>query len=1099
MFSNKKFYTFVLLLCAFVNYTAISQSSHLETPTTAFETFRQGEELYIKGEYAPAAALFEKAAKAYGSNKEAQSMALTLFGLALVHSGKQDAAYIPLNHAESLYKEKQIKSPEAIATLKFGLGAYHWDHQEKKDTEILMQETEKLFQDKNPSVPISVGIEYYELLGKIAQGKGSYQKAIDHFSKAVENSEKLPVEKRHRENYANDKMVIGELYDKILDPSEAVQKYQNILEKKTEVIQDDVSKEIELNFRIGTSFFKQQQYEVAVAYLEKALDKIDATKINEIRKPSILAMLATIFTDQRKYELALENNSSALEFWKGGLGKDDLERLYKAYLNQGLIFQKIISKRSLLPWYKQSVDVSIANWEEALKLKKLDLVTNLITPAKTTDFNLALINYTLAKELITKFPQNQHLILNIELHMAHGALFFEAGAYSRAKFHYQTALDLMKTIYPEKHPLVAETSRMLGEIYLAEQLFDEALSFVDKALNATMLDGGEVASNALPDINKTKFPIELLNAISTKGVILFNKDGNSHSKENLTKVLHLYDLAIKLLHSLRKTYRNEGAKYRLASITHKFSQLAIKATDALYVLTKEEQYLNQAFRYAELSKSAVLLESIRDLKTRQITGVPDEIIKEENTLKVDINYFKSEVFYELRQGPNKNLTRLVGLEAQIKEKENAHESLLKKIEKEYPKYYNLKYNYNLKTITDLQKALKPNEVFLEYTTTDSFIYVLAIGKDKLFSHLTPLKTSLRSKIKSLQESITNLKPNEFADLGYSLYEQTLAPLQSFIEGKSLILCLDAELNYIPFDILPMNKITQGIKGDEVYKKITYLIEKHPICYSYSANLFLMNQFRSTKPAPLKIASWAPSFEHMNKMLAEKKIDIQLKPLAGAKQEVLNIASLFDTKALLGEEASEASFKKNAAQYSVLHIATHGLLEDNSPLFSSLAMTPTDGEDGLLHTYELYNLNLNADLIVLSACNSGIGEISKGEGVVSIARGFAYAGVPNIVMSTWAVSDLCTEEIMSDFYKNLKLGLSKDVALQQAKISFLAKHKNEGQVLAPFFWGGFILTGNNNPVAELIAPPTNYLLYIGIGVLALLIILLFLFLKKRSTN
>ncbi len=182
-----------------------------------------------------------------------------------------------------------------------------------------------------------------------------------------------------------------------------------------------------------------------------------------------------------------------------------------------------------------------------------------------------------------------------------------------------------------------------------------------------------------------------------------------------------------------------------------------------------------------------------------------------------------------------------------------------------------------------------------------------------------------------------------------------------------------------------------------------------------------------------------------------------------KTEVTEISNILPGKIFLGENASEENFKKYAPNAAIIHLATHTVINEDEPMYSKLIFSSKDttSEDGLLHTYELYNLYLNANLAVLSACNTGTGKLIHGEGIMSLARGFMYAGCPGIVMSLWPVDDKSTSGIMSEFYSGISEGLNKETALRTAKLNYL---KNAGDIKsAPYYWAGFVLIGDTSPV------------------------------------
>jgi CHAT domain-containing protein len=167
--------------------------------------------------------------------------------------------------------------------------------------------------------------------------------------------------------------------------------------------------------------------------------------------------------------------------------------------------------------------------------------------------------------------------------------------------------------------------------------------------------------------------------------------------------------------------------------------------------------------------------------------------------------------------------------------------------------------------------------------------------------------------------------------------------------------------------------------------------------------------------------------------------------------------------LVGIDAIESKFKQSANHYGVLHLAMHALIDDKKPMYSKLAFSLVeDGtDDGFLNAYELYNMELSAELVVLSACETGYGKLEKGEGMMSLAHAFTYAGCPSIVMSQWLADDKATAQLMKLFYKNLATGCSKDEALQKAKIEFISDADEVRQ--NPAFWAGFVVMGDTSPL------------------------------------
>ncbi|MFZ5516300.1 MAG: CHAT domain-containing protein [Candidatus Zhuqueibacterota bacterium] len=222
----------------------------------------------------------------------------------------------------------------------------------------------------------------------------------------------------------------------------------------------------------------------------------------------------------------------------------------------------------------------------------------------------------------------------------------------------------------------------------------------------------------------------------------------------------------------------------------------------------------------------------------------------------------------------------------------------------------------------------------------------------------------------------------------------------------------------------------------------------------------------------------------------------LHDLTWTEQEVSNIDNLLRGDVFLRRQATEANFKKYAPKSRILHLATHTIINELQPMYSYLAFSPKDtlSEDGKLFAYELYNLELNAHLAVLSACNTGSGKLVQGEGIMSLARSFMYAGCPSIAMSLWPVDDKSTSHIMADFYAELIRGSSKDAALRTAKLNYL-RHAGEIKS-APYYWAGFVLTGDTSPLE--LSTARHHWQWI-IPAIVLIIISAFLLIKKFRTH
>lgn len=1006
------------------------------------------------------------AAQNITSNKEVYIQALASQALATMEVSKDDYLIFELlQKAEEAQQVLSNVSAETKLRLSTALAKYHLLFREYDLLKPLITDALTLREKATSNLSPTIDIEINSIVGDWHFDRDKNEEALPYYEALIKASEGQANDAINYEQLVEVKMKVGKIHDKLLAPDEAIDRYRNILKKKKELLQKEPEKEGELCYRIGELYYERKEYEMAAFYLEQSLlFEMSSTDLAATR-----FMLAVIYQSDETYNKALVMDGKALAYWYP-LSKQYIQPTFQALLILGELCmqqKKVgLAKRTFGAAFNKTT-----NWTTKALIQEVgeSWIYYLPEPSLSENHNIALLAYLEAEQQITKMPKEQQVIAAIDVEMAKGGLFFGAKNYKRAKEHYLNALELMKTVYTEKHPLVAEASRALSEVFLEESIFDQALDFIEKALNASLDEGQNIGPQELPDISQAKFPFELLNALGTKAKILQEQYFEQKDQKLLLQSLQLLKLTTKLLNRLRKTYREDGAKYKLSAMAQKFNHQGGTVCHWLYTLTNDEQYIKMAFDYSEGSKSSVLLSVIQDLQAKKVSGIPDTILNKEKELKVDISYLKSEIYYQMKQGIYKDVERLVVLEEELREKESAHKAIITILEQNYQKYFNLKYNYTTLSILEVQKGLKENELMLEYLTLDSLMLVFGISNNDFFYKGIPIERRLfQQEINRTINGVVSDNIVKFLNNGQAVYRRIIQPILDKISQENIIIISDNLLNQIPFELLPTTD-----KKTSKYGQIDYWLRDKAICYNYSATLYLKGKvLNGDKQSKEKIMALAPNFALLDSIFQHnsgysKAIqEFHVSPLPYATKEVNVIGELFDAPLIGGGQATETNFKTNAQNYGVLHFATHGVLNQKKPLFSNLLFLVDEENDGLLYTHELYNMELNAELVTLSACNSGVGKHYQGEGIMSIARGFAYSGTPNLVMSLWEVSDGATQVIMEIFYKYLKQGLGKHQALRQAKLDFLNGYSEE--FLSPRLWGGFVIMGNTDPVLCLIS-------------------------------
>jgi CHAT domain-containing protein len=356
---------------------------------------------------------------------------------------------------------------------------------------------------------------------------------------------------------------------------------------------------------------------------------------------------------------------------------------------------------------------------------------------------------------------------------------------------------------------------------------------------------------------------------------------------------------------------------------------------------------------------------------------------------------------------------------------------------------------------DIKSLTQDNRAYLEYVVGKEGVSLFVLSKDK--SGAPDLKVypiamnpaDLTLKVNLFHQRLGD-RHQDYLNLGRELYALLVEPAAQQLSGvETICIVPDGFLWNLPFQAL-VNK------GDR------YLIEDHPLYYAPS--LSVLREMNRRTPASEKIDSSIIAFG--NPVIGkDDQRTADLCPLPEAETEVSSIAKSFGGKGkvFIGREASEKTFRTLGPAYSIIHLATHGVLDNRQPLYSHLLLTKTDGDpenDGLLEAREIMNMNLHADLAVLSACETANGRISSGEGVMGMSWAFFVAGTRSMLVSQWKVNSASTSQLMVNFYQALestpRATSRKAKSLQEATLRLMKDERYRH----PFYWAGFVLVGSN---------------------------------------
>ena len=553
----------------------------------------------------------------------------------------------------------------------------------------------------------------------------------------------------------------------------------------------------------------------------------------------------------------------------------------------------------------------------------------------------------------------------------------------------------------------------------------------------------------------------IIKLLKNKAKALNKIGGYQYFKETIKTV----DFGVAVLDSLKPSFKSHSDKLVLIDDAFPLFESGIEAAYQLYASTGDEDFLNKAFQFAEKSKAVILLDALLAVNATKFGDIPEALLAKEAQLKSEINHSKRNLDRSLEKSIEK-ADRLFDLQQE-------YFKIVETFEKQYPKYYNLRYNNQVISSKSVQANLTHDELLVSYFYGDQAIYSISITNDSKQMSRIIINQSLEKNITNLHEMLSDSESNvdSLNRISFGIYQQLLKPHLENRSTTKLIIIPDGLLNYIPFDVLNTS-----------HSSINYLMTNYT---SSSINsVTLLNQLSTESEPNNKILAFAPEFNQEEVQGAETRAG--LTPLPSNKNEVMRILNSFNGNSFFGNDASLSNFNTKVFDYNMIHLATHAVFNDNTPEYSYLAFTPKDSSEFALYVSDIYNLDINANLVTLSACETGIGELRRGEGAISLSRAFFYSGAKSLVNTLWNVADNSASEIMGGFYENLAAGTTKDESLRNAKLNFLKKNIENG-LSHPYYWSGYIIQGNTQALVK------PYKLY-WYAVLA--VVLFFIFLVRK---
>jgi CHAT domain-containing protein len=794
----------------------------------------------------------------------------------------------------------------------------------------------------------------------------------------------------------------------------------------------------------GLLYLYQGRNDLSLAALQNALlDFEKDRKENSLDAALALSHLGNLYRTTGKYTQAEEHLTRALAIRQSYL-REDNEWIAASYNDLGLIYS-ITDPDKALSYYEKALTIyqklhgkdhpkiALTNTNTGFVYRQMELygdaVNNLESALKTWE-----------KIYAQPHPTKAFVLFSL------GETYLKMGDRKAAQGYYDRALAMYESSYGKKHPERAAVLNAMGNLKLTDGKFDEALADYQQAMQANVRAFESSDLNENPPLKDFYNGNTLLYSLIDKAQALearyYGKTLKLADMELAVKTLQLAD---SLIDRLRQQITNENDKIALGAVANDIYAGGVRiAQETSVIALHKKKWRALSFYFAEKSKSAVLLEAISDVNAKSFAGIPGTLLEEEKSLKSAIALTAQ----QLAQKPSESEERY--LRETAFNLNRSYEAFTKQLETRFPEYYNLKFNTASPAIADLQSRMDAHTAVLSYFADEKnhhlYIFLVTQKHFSIVDHAVPKEFD--KYITGLRNSLFFNEIETYKTAAHALSSLLIPPhIPSGI--TDLVVLPTGRLGIIPFETL----VTTKIKPTDTYATVPYLLKRYAVRYEFSASLILQKALMKP-PSEASIFLCAPVTFNAQDHLPE---------LPGTETEVNAISKLFGarnfkTAVYTRDQADEKVAKSDALKsYSYLHFATHGIVDENNPELSRIFLrSATATEDGNLFTGEIYNLQLNANLVTLSACQTGLGKISKGEGVIGLSRALVYAGAKNIIVSFWSVADESTAELMQDFYKTLleHPGTNFSENLRQAKLDLLKTGKFE----SPYYWAPFILIG-----------------------------------------
>ncbi|MFK8105145.1 MAG: CHAT domain-containing protein [Saprospiraceae bacterium] len=894
-------------------------------------------------------------------------------------------------------------------------------------------------------VSIDLGMNYYRT-SKDSLGRATFENAIALVSKSTTGA----------------KASLGLLYHKLgvflyflRDYDQAILNYQKAIEIRGKLSEEDRPDLAGSYYNTGVAHSAQGEYRNAIFNFKTAI-RIRENLQDTIPLAESYGQLGENYGLVGDYQQALNCLSITLDLYQKVYGEKH-KRVGITHYGIGNLYASMKENVAAATAYQKALEVYQHLPDEGRKANTLHSLGHIYTQLKKHDQALTVLAEALA--IHTRLFGAESIYVANGLNSL-GLTYMAQEKYDLALTALEQSLALRKKIYKfQKHPNIAVSYDNIGNVFYEKKAFTQAIHQYQLGLAnliPSFTDTLGVTNPNIAQLQICKDKPKLLTILMDKAMSQKAMFSVSANHEALKKALATFELSSQLLDEMRRSYVSDDSKLFWAGKIKPFFEEAIATALLLYDHAPAPRLQVLAFNFMEKSKGILLLEHHKEIAAQAFAKLPVEVLKTEKTFKTKIVALQESI-YQFETTQESEATKLK--DSLLRLNDRYHE-FVAQLENKYPQYHRFKFRKDQVDIENLQKSLLANKtVLLEYFFGEKAVYIFAIDNQKIKVETVIRTKTLDQTIQNFQLALSDetqiqqhLTQNyeQFTVAASELYEILLAKsLAHFNDKKKLIFIPDGPLAFLPFECLLTQKVNSS---DKRFLSLPYLIRSYETSYAYSAILLQSNQkLLPRKSTGNRLLAFAPNYQQHEGLL----------PLYGAQEEVQQIAKYYSQYLVFEKEkATKANFKKEANLFDIIHLAVHAKVDERDSDRSCLYFTPEKSQDPAAFTLfnaELFALDLKAELVVLSACETGMGKFERGEGVMSLARGFRNAGTATVVMSLWSTNDKSSQQLMVDFHRQLSRQQTVGTALHQAKIAYLENPLDP--IGHPYYWASFIATGN----------------------------------------